>query len=221
MYAFELIEFTVLVMSCPTKDLISGDKVPVFGLGTWQSKPGEVRSAVKHAIKVGYRHIDGAALYFNEKEVGEGIKDALKENSNLKRNDLFVVSKLMMPDMDPKYVEQACKQTLSDLDLEYLDLYLMHWPIAWKNNGKKGPEKLAKNADGSTPLDNDLHPTKTWIAMEDLVKKGLVRNIGVSNFNSKQIEDIIKNGNVSQLHDVLINYNASKLFKTIIMDLIN
>ena len=88
----------------------------------------------------------------------------------------------------------------------------MHWPIAWKNNGKKGPEKLAKNADGSTPLDNGLHPTTTWMAMEDLVKKGLVRNIGVSNFNSKQIEDIIKKGNVSQYCDVLINLRVSKMF---------
>ena len=157
-----------------------------------------IRAAVKHAISVGYRHIDGAALYFNETEVGEGIKDALKENVGIKRKDLFIVSKLMMPDMDPKFVEQACKQTLSDLGLEYLDLYLMHWPIAWKNNGKTGPEKLARNADGSVPLDNDLHPTKTWLAMEDLVKNGLVRNIGVSNFNSKQIEDIINNGHVRQ-----------------------
>ena len=185
-------------MSCPTKVLNSGDKIPVFGLGTWQSKPGEVRSAVKHAINVGYRHIDGAALYFNEAEVGQGIKDALTDKPSLKRKDLFIVSKLMMPDMNPKYVEQACKQTLSDLGLEYLDLYLMHWPIAWKYNDKKGPGKLARNADGSVPLDNDVHPTKTWLAMENLVKKGLVRNIGVSNFNSKQIEDIVNNGSVSK-----------------------
>ena len=77
------------MMSCPTKVLVSGDKIPVFGLGTWKSKPGEVRSAVKHAISVGYRHIDGAALYFNEAEVGQGIKDALTDNPSLKRKDLF------------------------------------------------------------------------------------------------------------------------------------
>ena len=183
-------------MSCPTKVLVSGDKIPVFGLGTWKSKPGEVRSAVKHAISVGYRHIDGAASYFNENEVGAGIQDALKENPSLKRGDLFIVSKLMLTDFDPKFVEQACKQTLSDLGLEYLDLYLMHGPIAWKNNGKTGPAKAALNADGSFPLDNEQNPTKTWLAMEDLVKKGLVRNVGVSNLNSKQIEDILKNGKV-------------------------
>ena len=193
-------------MSCPTRSLISGDKIPIFGLGTWKSKPGEVRSAVKHAISVGYRHIDGAASYFNESEVGQGIKDALKENSSLQRKDIFVVSKLMVTDMNPRDVEPACKQTLSELGLDYLDLYLMHGPIAWKNNGKKGPAKWMLNADGSTPLDNDQHPTTTWLAMEDLVKKGLVRNIGVSNFNSKQIEDILKNGNVSQRHTVLISY---------------
>ena len=192
---FFVVKF-IHIMSCPTKILISGDKIPVFGLGTWKSKPGEVRSAVKHAISVGYRHIDGAASYFNENEVGAGIKDALKESTSLKREDLFIVSKLMVTDMDPKFVEQACKQTLSDLGLEYLDLYLMHGPIAWKNNGKTGPAKASRNADGSFPLDNDQNPTKTWIAMEDLVQKGLVRNIGVSNLNSKQIEDILKNGKV-------------------------
>ena len=185
-------------MSCPTKVLKSGDKIPVFGLGTWLSKPGELQLAVKHAISVGYRHIDAAAMYFNEKEVGEGIKDALKDNPSLKRKDLFIVSKLMVTDMNPKNVEEGCKQTLSDLGLEYLDLYLVHNPMAWKNNGKKGPAKMARNADGSIPFDNDLQLSQTWLAMEELVKKGLVRNIGLANFNSKQIEDILKKGNVRQ-----------------------
>ena len=72
-------------MSSTTKTLISGDQMPVLGLGTWKSKPGEVRAAVKHAINVGYRHIDGAAAYFNETEVGAGIKDALQDNPSLKR----------------------------------------------------------------------------------------------------------------------------------------
>ena len=76
--------------SISTLVLASGDKIPVFGLGTWKSKPGQVRSAVKHAITVGYRHIDAAATYFNETEVGEGIKDALKENPSIKREDLFI-----------------------------------------------------------------------------------------------------------------------------------
>ena len=148
-------------MSCPVKTLISGDKIPAFGLGTWKSKPGEVRSAVKHAINIGYRHIDGAACYFNETEVGEGIKDALKQNSSLKRKDLFIVSKLWVTDMDPKHVESACRQTLSDLGLEYLDLYLIHWPIAWKHRDeKRSPLIFSKNQDGSTPLDNAQHPTK-------------------------------------------------------------
>ena len=189
-------------MSSLTKVLKSGDKIPVFGLGTWKSNPGEVQLAIKHAISVGYRHIDAAAMYFNENEVGQGIKDALKDNPSLKRKDLFIVSKLMVTDMNPKYVEQGCKQTLSDLGLEYLDLYLIHNPMAWKNNGKKGPAKMALNADGSYPFDNDLQLSKTWLAMEELVKKGLVRNIGVANFNSKQIEDILNNGNVRQLNVV-------------------
>ena len=183
-------------MTSPTVTLISGDKMPVIGLGTWKSKPGEVSSAVKHAINIGYRHIDCAAAYFNETEVGEGIKDALKENPNLKREDLFIVSKLPVTDADPKHVEPSCRETLKDLNLEYLDLYLIHWPISWKHHDVRSPAMLDKNKDGSTPLDFDQHPTRTWLAMEELVRKGLVRNIGVSNFNSEQIEDILKKGKV-------------------------
>ena len=183
-------------MSSITKTLISGDKMPVLGLGTWKSKPGEVRAAVKHAIDIGYRHIDGAAAYLNENEVGAGIKDALKDNPSLKREDLFIVSKLAVTDADPKHVESACRRTLADLGLEYVDLYLIHWPFAWKHQPDL-TKMFDKNEDGSTPFDNDQHPTKTWLAMEELLKKGLVRNIGVSNFNSEQIQDVLKNGTVS------------------------
>ena len=189
-------------MAVPTVGLISGDKMPMFGLGTWKSKPGEVRSAVKHAINTGYRHIDGAAAYFNETEVGQGIKDALNENTGLKREDLFIVSKLPITDADPKYVESSCRETLTDLGLEYLDLYLIHWPISWKHHDVRSPAMFAKNEDGSFPFDYEQHPTRTWLAMEDLVRKGLVRNIGVSNFNSQQIEDILKMGKVGSVYDI-------------------
>ena len=158
-------------MAVPTVGLISGDKMPMFGLGTWKSKPGEVRSAVKHAINIGYRHIDGAAAYFNETEVGQGIKDALNENTGLIREDLFIVSKLPIFDADPKHVESSCRETLTDLGLEYLDLYLIHWPISWKHHDVRSPAMFAKNEDGSFPFDYEQHPTQTWLAMEDLVKK--------------------------------------------------
>ena len=186
-------------MTSLTKTLISGDQMPVFGLGTWKSKPGEVRAAVKHAINVGYRHIDGAAAYFNETEVGAGIKDALQDNPSLKREDLFIVSKLAITNNDPKHVEPACRQSLADLELEYLDLYLIHWPISWKHQPDRS-KMFDKNEDGSTPFDLDQHPTRTWLAMEKLVAKGLVRNIGVSNFNSVQIDDVLKSGKVNRYH---------------------
>lgn len=159
--------------------------MPMVGLGTWQSKPGEVQAAVEHALKVGYRHIDGAAVYGNEKEVGEGLKAAF-DKGYCRREDAFVVSKLWNSDHHPENVERACRQTLSDLGLDYLDLYLIHWPTAFK----RGTDRFPRNEEGDL-IYGETHPTDTYKAMELLVEKKLVRNIGVSNFNSQQVQDLL------------------------------
>jgi len=167
--------------------LNNGLKMPLLGLGTWKSKPGEVTAAVKHALEYGYRHLDCAGGYGNETEVGEGIKA-----SGVPRGDIFITSKLWNTKHHPDDVEDACRKTLHDLGIDYLDLYLIHWPMAFE----RGSESFPKNADGSLRYDFSIHPTDTWLAMEKLVNLGLVKSIGLSNFNSEQIKDIMNKGSI-------------------------
>jgi len=184
-----------------------GKTMPLFGLGTWKSAPGEVARAVEHALKVGYRHIDAAFVYGNEKEVGEGIRA-----SGVPREEIFVTSKLWNTKHHPDDVEVACRKTLDDLVLDYLDLYLIHWPHAFQ----RGDNPFPKKESGEVIYDESLHPTDCWLEMEKLVKKGLVKSIGVSNFNSEQIVDVLKRGiikpvtNQVECHPYL---NQSKLLE--------
>ena len=120
--------------------LNNGVKMPILGLGTWQSKPGEVMMAVKSALQCGYRHLDCAGGYGNEKEVGEGIRA-----SGVRREDIFITSKLWNTKHHPDDVEDACRKTLSDLGVDFLDLYLIHWPMAFE----RGDDAFPKNHDGT------------------------------------------------------------------------
>jgi glycerol 2-dehydrogenase (NADP+) len=120
--------------ACDTRfKLNTGAEIPALGLGTWQSQPGEVARAVAHAIKVGYRHIDAALCYGNENEVGQGIKEAI-DSGIVKREDLFVTTKLWCS--FHARVEEGLQQSLTDLGLDYVDLYLMHWPLAMNPKGE-------------------------------------------------------------------------------------
>lgn len=169
-----------------TYALPNGDGIPAFGLGTWKSPGGEVYKAVKEALKVGYRHIDCAPAYGNEVEIGR----ALSEAPDVKRDDLWVTSKLWNNAHDPERVQPALKQTLRDLKLDYLDLFLIHWPVLFKSD-------VAFPRTGGDFLPLDAVPTmETWGALEECVKKGLVKHIGVSNFSIKKLEELVVSASI-------------------------
>ncbi|XP_041968780.1 aldo-keto reductase family 1 member B1-like isoform X2 [Aricia agestis] len=169
----------------PKVKFSNGYDCPILGIGTWKSKAGEVTQAVKDAIDIGYRHIDCAFVYGNEKEVGEAITAKINEGV-VKREDLFITSKLWNTFHKPELVRGALQQSLDNLNIKYLDLYLIHWPQAYKEGGALFPA----DADGKIQF-SDVDYVDTWRAMEPLVEAGLVRSIGLSNFNSKQIERVL------------------------------
>ncbi|KDE07723.1 alcohol dehydrogenase (NADP+) [Microbotryum lychnidis-dioicae p1A1 Lamole] len=178
----------------------SAIKIPAVGLGTWQSEPGQVRKAVASAIKVGYRHIDAAWIYGNEVEVGQGIVD-----SQISRSDLFITSKLWNSFHSPERVEKALDETLHNLGVGYLDLYLMHWPVAF---GK------GKAEDGKSPkVDQELtkDPMPTWRAMENLVDSGKVKNVGISNFSIERAKKLLEQARIKPaVNQVELNLRCSQ-----------
>uniref|UniRef100_A0A5B7B6J2 Putative NADP-dependent D-sorbitol-6-phosphate dehydrogenase-like n=1 Tax=Davidia involucrata TaxID=16924 RepID=A0A5B7B6J2_DAVIN len=159
--------------------LNNGLKMPIIGLGVWRMDGKDIKDLLINAIKIGYRHFDCAAEYQNEAEVGEALAEAF-QTGLVKREDLFITTKLW--NSDHGHVLEACKDSLKKLQLNYLDLYLVHFPIATKHTGV-GTTSSALGEDGVLDINTTISLETTWHAMEELVSMGLVRSIGISNFD--------------------------------------
>ncbi|KAG0229425.1 NAD(P)H-dependent D-xylose reductase (XR) [Actinomortierella wolfii] len=165
--------------------LASGSKMPLLGMGVWKVPKDITADTVYNAIKAGYRLIDGACDYGNEVQVGQGIKRAIAEGL-IKREELFVTSKLWNTYHAKEHVPMACRRTLDDLGLDYIDLYLIHFPISLKYVPfeERYPPEWGNFEVDPVPMH------ETWAAMEELVHKGWVKNIGVSNFTALLLMDV-------------------------------
>ena len=194
----------------PSLTFSNGLKMPVFGLGTYQSKAGEVEKAVMEAIDLGYRHIDTAHFYQNEKEIGQAVQAKIKDGT-VKREDLFITTKLWNNAHKEDMVVPTCKKSLELLGLSYVDLYLVHWPFAFK----EGDELLPKNEKG-IPITSDTDYLETWKGMEQCVQLGLARSIGVSNFSIEQITRLLPVAKVPPVNnqvEVSVNLNQKPLIE--------
>ena len=174
-------------------DNSSATHMPSVGLGLWKVDPASVGELIHEAISVGYRHLDSACDYGNEAEVGKGIERVLTSNL-CHREDLWVTSKLWNTFHEPKYVRSAIERTLRDLRLEYLDSYLIHFPIAlaYVAPEKRYPPGWFFEPDARNPSMQSIKVplAETWGAMEELVDAGLVRTIGVCNFGVSLLRDL-------------------------------
>jgi len=165
------------------------DQMQAIGLGTWKAIGDEVKRAVKDAIEAGVRHIDTAAIYGNESEIGEALQEVFAEGT-VSRPDVFITSKLWNDAHTKETVLPALEASLNKLQLDYLDLYLIHWPVAFKPG-------IAMPSSQDEYLSLEKAPiVDTWKEMEKAKKQGFARHIGVSNFSRRKLEDLVEKANV-------------------------
>lgn len=173
--------------------LASGHRMPAVGLGTWQARAEEMERAVLDALEAGYRHFDTAFNYGNERDIGRVLKDWMDQGRGT-REDLFIVSKLPMFGNKPELVEPYLRKSLERLQLQYLDLYLVHHPFGVLADATG--EVLMLSEDGCPTLDPATDHVAIWKEMERMVDLGLVRSLGVSNFNVEQVRRLVKEARV-------------------------
>ncbi|KAL1303957.1 hypothetical protein AAFC00_000405 [Neodothiora populina] len=205
-----------------TRTLANGVKIPAVGFGTFANEgaKGETYKAAIHALKTGYRHLDCAWFYQNEDEVGEAVRDFLKENPSVKRSDIFICTKVWNHLHEPEEVKWSIQSSLDKLKMDYVDLFLIHWPIAAETDDNHMPKINEKGQYIiKEELTKNLEPT--WRAMEEIYESGKARAIGVSNFTIKDLQKIEKFAKVQpmlnqiEIHPFLpntelVNYCFSK-----------
>ena len=172
--------------------LPDGSTMPALGLGTWNSEPGEVYHAVTEALLMGYRHIDCAFIYGNEVEIGEAFRDVFQKGI-VDRKEVWITSKLWNDSHGLDDVQPALEKSLKNLQLDYLDLYLVHWPVAIKK-GLNRPD----SGDDMISLE-EIPLAETWRGMETVARKGLCRFIGVSNYSVAKLQALLKHADVKPL----------------------
>jgi len=206
---------TIDSIKVPVKTLYNGAKIPVIGLGTFGSDNYDattIAQAVKMAIKMGYRHIDCASVYGNEKEIGVVLKEVIAEGI-VTRDELWITSKVWN-DKHQQVVE-SCKQTMSDLQLDYLDLYLVHWPFP--NFHAPKCDVTARQPNSVPYIHKDY--MKTWALMESLVDSELVRNIGTSNMTIPKMELLLRDCKIKPVvneMEIHPNFQQPELFSFMI-----
>ncbi len=180
----------------PAVILPDGARLPIIGLGTFGNDrygPKQIAEAVNYALSVGYRHIDCAAVYGNEHAIGEVLEQAIR--SGINRNDLWITSKLWNDKHGEKDVIPACEKSLRDLRLEYLDLYLIHWPFP--NFHAQGVDVTSRDPNAKPYIHENY--MKTWRQLEQLVDMGLVRHIGTSNMTIPKLRLILRDAEIKPL----------------------
>ncbi|TGZ71674.1 hypothetical protein CRM22_002509 [Opisthorchis felineus] len=168
-----------------------------------------MKTVIFSALKAGYRHIDAAFLYGNEKDIGEALEESMKK-LNIQREDIFITTKCWCTHLRPEYVRKCCQMSLSDLRLPYVDLYLIHWPVAFQHSDVSFP----RASNGHDFLLDDVPLLDTWKAMENLVDDGMVRAIGLSNFNRRQIDTIMNGARIKPVNlqiEINANFPNTKL----------
>lgn len=193
-----------------------GGKFPTLGLGTWKIPDEILPDLIPEAVAAGYRHFDCACDYGNETAVGEGL-DRVIEGGSVAREDLWITSKLWNTYHHPDHVRPACERTLSDLGLDELDLYLVHFPVtlAYVPFEERYPPGWFFDPDAENPAMKhvDIPYSDTWGAMEKLVEDGLVKRIGVCNLGTAMIRDLIASASIApvvnqvEMHPYLTQQN--------------
>ncbi len=191
---FQLAADAVAPDAVPQRNLHTGEKMPGIGLGTFGSDrftATQVAEAVKDAVAVGYRHIDCASVYANEKEIGQSFREIL-DSGAVGREELWITGKLWNNMHGQGDVLKSCRQSLRDLQVEYLDLFLIHWPFP--NYHAPGCDVSSRSPDAKPYIHQNY--MKTWRQMEQLVEMGLVRHIGTSNMTVPKLELLVRDATV-------------------------